>query len=183
VKRRQGSNVDRGNCTTKFKNTHGTVFRGSLYYHLHPWFGMRVVIHEAVDKSDGVVFRCTLSGSTAGRWLEVPAWMFDRAACPHPPRLTASPFVSVDARALRACKIKDLLPARVLDKGIAVIVVSLFSRPMMRSSDLGFGQFSTSSSAAWDLENRIILHDLMSAFEHELHAAEVSKGCPAPFDV
>src|SRR5437868_5608192 len=45
----------------------------------------------------GVVFRCTLSGSTADRWLEVPAWMFDRAACPHPPRLTASPFVSMDA--------------------------------------------------------------------------------------
>jgi hypothetical protein len=54
---------------------------------------MRVAIHEAVDKSDGVVFRCTLSGSAADRWLEVPAWMFDRAACPHPPRLTASPFV------------------------------------------------------------------------------------------
>jgi hypothetical protein len=33
----------------------------------------------------------------ADRWLEVPAWMFDRAACPDPPRLTASPFVSVDA--------------------------------------------------------------------------------------
>jgi len=58
---------------------------------------MRVAIHEAADKADGVVFRCTLSGSTADRWLEVPAWMFDRAACPHPPRLTASPFVSMDA--------------------------------------------------------------------------------------
>jgi hypothetical protein len=56
---------------------------------------MRVAIHEAVDKSDGVVFRCTLSGPAADRWLEVPAWMFDRAACPHPPRLTASPFVSM----------------------------------------------------------------------------------------
>jgi hypothetical protein len=36
---------------------------------------MRVAIHEAVDKADGVVFRCTLSGSAADRWLEVPAWM------------------------------------------------------------------------------------------------------------
>jgi len=68
-----------------------------LLYHWHPWFGMRVAIHEAVDKTDGVVFRCTLSGSAADRWLEVPAWMFDRTACPHPPRLTASPFVSMDA--------------------------------------------------------------------------------------
>ena len=58
---------------------------------------MRVAIHGAVDKTDGVVFRCTLSGSAADRWLEVPAWMFDRTACPHPPRLTTSPFVSMDA--------------------------------------------------------------------------------------
>src|SRR5437899_173309 len=88
--------ADAGCCTTRFKNAHGTVFR-ELLYHWHPWFRMRVAIHEAADKADGVVFRCTLSGSTADRWLEVPAWMFDRAACPHPPRLTASPFVSMDA--------------------------------------------------------------------------------------
>jgi hypothetical protein len=42
---------------------------------------MRVAIHEAIDKADGVVFRCSLSGSGADRWLEVPAWMFDRARC------------------------------------------------------------------------------------------------------
>jgi hypothetical protein len=58
---------------------------------------MRVAIHEGVDKSDDVVFRCTLSGSVADRWLEVPAWMFDRAKCIDPPRLTALPFVSMDA--------------------------------------------------------------------------------------
>jgi hypothetical protein len=27
------------------------------------------------------VFRPSLSGSDAGRWLEIPAWMFDRSAC------------------------------------------------------------------------------------------------------
>jgi hypothetical protein len=31
-----------------------------------------------------VVFRCTLDGSQADRGLEVPAWMFDRTACPDP---------------------------------------------------------------------------------------------------
>ena len=76
--------------TIRFKNAHGTVFR-ELLYHWHPWFGMRVAIHETVDKVDGVVFRCTLSGSAADRWLEVPAWMFDRARCLDPSRLTASP--------------------------------------------------------------------------------------------
>ena len=84
-------------CTTRFKNAHGTVFR-ELLYHWHPWFGGRqAAIHETVDKADGVVFRCTLSGSAADRWLEVPAWMFDRARCLDPSRLTASPFVSMDA--------------------------------------------------------------------------------------
>ena len=56
-----------------------------------------MAIHEAVEKADGVVFRCTWSGSAADRWLEVPAWMFDRARCLDPPRLTASPFVNMDA--------------------------------------------------------------------------------------
>ena len=32
-----------------------------------------------------------------GQWLEVPAWMFDRARCLDPSPLTASPFVSMDA--------------------------------------------------------------------------------------
>ena len=58
---------------------------------------MQVAIHEAVDKADGVIFRCALNGSAADRWLEVPAWMFDRTACPDPLQLTASPFVGMDA--------------------------------------------------------------------------------------
>ncbi len=58
---------------------------------------MRVAIHEAVDKADDVVLHCTLSGLAADRQLEVPAWMFDRARCLGPTRLTASPFVSMDA--------------------------------------------------------------------------------------
>ena len=58
---------------------------------------MLVAIHKAIDKADGVIFRCSLSGSEADRWLEVPAWMFDRARCLDSPRLTASPFVSMDA--------------------------------------------------------------------------------------
>jgi hypothetical protein len=66
--------------TTKLENTHGTEFR-ELLYPWHPWFGLRVGIHEAIEKSDGIVFRCNLSGSEALRWLEIPAWMFDRTAC------------------------------------------------------------------------------------------------------
>ena len=64
----------------RFENTHGTEIR-ELLYPWHPWFALRVAVHEAIDKADGVVFRCSLSGSDAGRWLEVPAWMFERSAC------------------------------------------------------------------------------------------------------
>ena len=77
---RQGSNGASGCCTTRLENTHGTEI-WELLYPWHPWFGLRVAVHEAIDKSDGIVFRCSLSGSDAGRWLEVPAWMFDRSAC------------------------------------------------------------------------------------------------------
>src|ERR1700745_818014 len=36
-----------------------------------------------VPSKDGfVVFRCTLEEAQADRGLEVPAWMFDRTACP-----------------------------------------------------------------------------------------------------
>jgi hypothetical protein len=39
-----------------------------------------VHIHEVIEKASGKVFRCSLSGVASDRWLEVPAWMFDRAA-------------------------------------------------------------------------------------------------------
>ena len=93
--RRQGSNAGGGHCTTRFENAHRTVLREVLYRH-HPWFGRRVCVHGAVDKAGYVVFRCTLDGSQADRWLEVPAWMFDRTACPDPGLLAAQPFVSID---------------------------------------------------------------------------------------
>src|SRR4029453_320413 len=92
IPRRNGALFD---CTTTFENAHRTVLREVLYEH-HPWFGRRVCVHGAVDKVDNVVFRCTLDGSQADRWLEVPAWMFDRTACPDAELLTAQPFFSME---------------------------------------------------------------------------------------
>jgi hypothetical protein len=85
-------------CTTRFENAHRTVLREVLNRH-HPWFGRRVCLHGAVDKGGFVVFRCTLDGSQADRWLEVPAWMFDRTAYPDPGLLAAQPYVSIEALA------------------------------------------------------------------------------------
>src|SRR3984893_15299349 len=107
-------------CTTRFENAHRTVLREVLYRH-HPWFGRRVCVHGAADKAGCVVFRCTLDGSQADRWLEVPAWMFDRTACPAPQLLAAQPFVSIDAlsalSALLDLAWKDQTPSAVLLSG------------------------------------------------------------------
>ena len=109
-----------GRCTTTFENAHRTVLREVLYRH-HPWFGRRVGVHETVDKADDVVFRCTLDGSQAERWREVPAWMFDRTACPDAEPLTAQPFVSIDAlaalSALLEWALKDRTPSVALLSG------------------------------------------------------------------
>ena len=90
-------------CTTSFENAHGTIFR-ELLYPWHPWCALHVSIHEAIGKSNDLVFRCTLSGSDASRSVEIPAWMFDRTACGEA-QLTAAPCVS--AAALSA--LRDLL--------------------------------------------------------------------------
>ena len=50
-------------------------------------------------------------------------------------------------------------------------------------SELDFGQKFAGSPSARDVEHGIFLHDLVSVFEHEPHAAEVSKGCPTTFEV
>jgi len=107
-------------CTTRFENADKTVLREVLYRH-HPWFGRRVSIHGAVDKSGFVVFRCTLDGSQADRRLEVPAWMFDRTAYPDPGLLAAQPYVSIEAlaalSALLDLALRDQTPSAVLLSG------------------------------------------------------------------
>ena len=85
------------------------MFR-ELLYPWHPWFGRRVAVRDAIGKSNDLIFRCTLSGSELGRTVEIPAWMFDRAACAEA-RFTATPYVS--AAALSA--LRDLLQQALKD--------------------------------------------------------------------
>src|SRR6266404_4846901 len=66
-------------CTTRRRNAHG-ITEYELLYPWHPWAGCLIHIHEVVEKADREVFRCSLSGRASARWLEIPAWMFDRAA-------------------------------------------------------------------------------------------------------
>ena len=92
---RQGSSVDVGRCTTRLENAHNTEFR-ELLYPWHPWSGLRIGIHEAIERPGGVVFRCDLTASDANRWLEIPAWMFDRSACAEV-RLAVEPHTNLSA--------------------------------------------------------------------------------------
>ena len=63
--------------TTRRQNTHGTEVR-ELLYPWHPWSGRLVHVHEALSKGTHI-FRCSLSGASSDRLLEVPSWMFDRS--------------------------------------------------------------------------------------------------------
>ena len=97
-------------CTTTLENAHGTEFREVLY-RWHPWFGLRVAVDETVSRSDGIVFRCTLTGG-GGRRLELPAWMFDRAACRDAFPLATTPHVSVAELSALSDLVRDALRRR-----------------------------------------------------------------------
>lgn len=88
-------------CTTQSQNTHGTEEREVLYP-WHPWTGRVVHVHEVIAKAGWAAFRCSLSGISSDRRLEVPVWMFDRAAC-QCWQVAVTPVASVAAlRALAA---------------------------------------------------------------------------------
>jgi len=43
--------------------------------------GRVVHVHEVIEQRAGGVLRCSPDGDASRRWLELPQWMFDRAAC------------------------------------------------------------------------------------------------------
>ena len=86
-----------GDCTTRGRNAHRTD-ECEVLYRWHPWFGRVVAVHEVIERAAGRVVRCRLTEAGSDRWLELPAWMLDRAACA-PMRMTAQPRVDVGALA------------------------------------------------------------------------------------
>jgi hypothetical protein len=67
-------------CRTQQFNAHRTEEREVLY-RWHPWCGRLVWVHKEFEKLAREVFRCSLDYGESARSLELPAWMFDRAAC------------------------------------------------------------------------------------------------------
>jgi hypothetical protein len=56
-----------------------------------------------IAKEAGGVLRCSLGGDIGGRWLELPAWMFDRAACVSIRTASASYVACAALLALKQC--------------------------------------------------------------------------------
>jgi hypothetical protein len=96
-------------------------------YRFHAWFGRDVFVHAVIDKAGGAVFRCTLDGSDADRWLEIPAWMFDRAACPDT-TLKSVPFVSFGALQALSTLLDQALRRRAASSNASFCAVSRVSR-------------------------------------------------------
>ena len=117
-------------CTTKLENTHGTKFQ-ELLYPWHPWFGVRVGVHTAIERSGGTVFRCSLSGSDADRWLEIPAWMFDRSACAKV-CVEADAYLDLAALTALAALLRHVLDARLAPSNASLLGVSILSRDQNR---------------------------------------------------
>jgi hypothetical protein len=94
-----GPDVVDDNYTTRCSNAHRTANpeECEVLYPWHPWAGCLVRVHEAIEKVDGIVLRCSRDGATK-RWLELPAWMFDRAVC-LPMRITRDPGIEFAALA------------------------------------------------------------------------------------
>jgi len=69
--------------------------------------GLRIGIHEAIERPGGVVFRCDLTASDANRWLEIPAWMFDRSACAKV-RLAVEPHTDLSALVMVGALLRDV---------------------------------------------------------------------------
>ena len=82
-----------------------------MLYPWHPWAGRSVHVHEVIEKAGWVAFRCSLSGVASGRRLEVPVWMFDRAAS-QDWQVGATPVASVAALGALVALLHDTFGVR-----------------------------------------------------------------------
>ena len=87
--------ADAADYTRRRDNAH-KIEQLEVLYPWHPWFGRVVHVGEVVEQRAGGVLRCSPDGDASRRWLELPQWMFDRAAC-LAIRLAASPRVDTAA--------------------------------------------------------------------------------------
>jgi NAD(P)-dependent dehydrogenase (short-subunit alcohol dehydrogenase family) len=80
-----------------------------------------------VEKAGREIFRCSLSGRATGRWLEIPAWMFDRAARAAW-RVGAAPYVGIAVLTALATLLQDVTSVSGEVSGLIVYLASDESR-------------------------------------------------------
>jgi len=66
----------------------------------------RARVQAAAERRGTITFRCSLDGQITGRWSEVPAWMFEPAACVSM-RVAASPQTSWTALVALLALLRD----------------------------------------------------------------------------
>src|SRR6266849_6856874 len=128
IRRETGASLCRDRCvltelyntTTKRPRDRGV--RASLS--VASLAGWLVHIHEVVEKAGREIFRCSLSGRATGRWLEIPAWMFDRAARAAW-RVVAAPYVDIAVLTALATLLQDVTsvsgaPSQLRDSSAAL---------------------------------------------------------------
>ena len=102
-------------CTTRQSNTHGSELR-KLVYPWHPWAGRDIWICATQIRNDRTIFHCVVDPNSDVPAIEVPQWMFDRAACC---RMQSAPSPSVNVEALR--ELKNSLTAALRGVGQGVV--------------------------------------------------------------
>lgn len=72
--------VDERDCTTERHKTHKTD-SARVAYLWHPFYGRDLTVHGCRNRRGTVVFSCSIAGDQTAPPIEIPAWMFDTAAC------------------------------------------------------------------------------------------------------
>jgi hypothetical protein len=106
-------------------------------YRFHPWCGRDVVVHEVIEKAGGGAFRCSLDGSEVERRLEIPAWMFDRAACAGDAHFSANPFVSLETLDALSALLNQVLKLDTTSSNVRVRGAGGISHDLNRGEDHG----------------------------------------------
>jgi len=90
-------------------------------------------MHEVIEKTAGNVVRCSHDGGTSNRLLELPIWMFDRAACA-PMRVGRFPQANIAALAA----LRTLLDATAI--GDVAVELASSNAPVLRAARISHDQ-------------------------------------------
>src|SRR5215472_13412754 len=167
------------NCTRRRSNAHRTVNpeEREVLYPWHPWAGHTVHIHEAIEKADATVLRCSQDGGATGRWLELPAWMFDRAVC-LPMRITRHPRIEFAALAALC----ELLNGIATQQGQSSSSNTPVSSAASEARDENRGTIHATSKSTYQSQAGPSARPVRFAGSHRLHSAAPAVGSAAGRD-